>query len=363
MTRLSTATLLFAALLTTAPVRAVDDPPSIDQLYLAFIKGDTDIVARSLVTPDDFARVRADLFKAVGLRQGDWRPTHEAFLFEVAMTGLARRWPDARMLLDASRRLMVGRRDAIGARPEMDRFEIAFHEAAVALLAGASGASAAQGYLDAISTRLPPPPGEAPATTPRLEAPRLLLMRAIVQEMTTLPFTHAAGARDPAPYLWMAAPRDRQLRQGLERAIALFDAAADAPTTADEAHVRTAFLLVRLGRVPEALARLDRIGTGAEPTVRYWAALVRGRALDAEGHSDAAIAAYEQAAALQPQAQTPAAALAALCLRAGDRDAALHWADVARTTPANVIDPWWQYFTGDFRLLADFVGTLREARP
>jgi hypothetical protein len=363
MARLSTATLLFAALLTAAPVGAADDPPSIDQLYLAFIKGDTGIVARSLVTPDDFARVRADLFKAVGLRQGDWRPTHEAFLFEVAMTGLARHWPDARMLLDASRRLMVGRRDAIGTRPEMDRFEITFHEAAVALLAGAAGAGAAQGYLDAITTRLPPLPGDAPATTPRLDAPRLLLMRAVVQEMTTMPFARAAVARDPAPYLWMAAPRDRELRQALERAIVLFDATAAAPATADEARVRSAFVLVRLGRVPEAIARLDRVSTGAEPAVRYWAALVRGRALDAQGDSAGAIAAYEQAAALQPQAQTPAAALAALCLRTGDRDRALHWAEVARATPESAIDPWWQYFTGDFRLLAGFVQDLREARP
>ncbi len=363
MAHLSTAMLLAAALSTAAPVGAADDPPSIDQIYLTFIKGDTDIVARSLVTPDDFAHVREDLFKAVGLRQGDWRPTHEAFLFEVAMTGLARRWPDARMLLDASRRLMVGRRDAIGARPEIDRFEITFHEAAVALLAGVAGAGAAQGYLDAIATRLPSLPGDAPATTPRLDAPRLLLMRAIVQEMTTLPFARAAVARDALPYLWTAAPRDRDLRQALERAIALFDAAAVAPATADEAHARAAFVLVRLGRMPESLARLDRISTDAEPTVRYWAALVRGRALDAQGDSTAAIAAYEQAAALQPQAQTPATALAALSLRAGDRDRALHWADVARTTPEDVVDPWWQYFTGDFRRLAGFVSELRAARP
>jgi hypothetical protein len=91
--------------------------------------------------------------------------------------------------------------------------------------------------------------------------------------------------------------------------------------------------------------------------------LVRGRALDAGGDPTAAIAAYERAAALQPHAQTPAAALAALCLRTGDRDAALHWADVARTTPADTIDPWWQYFTGDFRLLGGWVKDLREARP
>jgi tetratricopeptide (TPR) repeat protein len=363
MAHLSTAVLLVAALAAAAPIRAADDPPSIDALYLAFIKGDPGIVARTLVTPDDFARVRADLFKAVGLRQGDWRPTHEAFLFEVAMTGIARHWPDARMLLDASRRLMVGRRDPIGANPDIDRFEVTFHEAAVALLAGAAGAGAAGNYLDAIAQRLPPAPGEPPATTPRLDAPRLVLMRAIVQEMTTLPFTRAAVASDPRPYLWMAAPRDGELRRALERAVALFDAAATNPATADEAQVRAAFVLARLGRVPDALARLDRVSAGADPTVRYWMALVRGRALDAQGETTAAIAAYERAAALQPRAQTPAAALAALSLRAGDRDRALHWADVARTTPADVVDPWWQYFTGDFRLLAGWVRDLREARP
>jgi hypothetical protein len=360
---LSIAMLLVATLSMTARVGAVDDPPSIDQLYLAFIKGDPGIVERTLAAPDDFARVRDDLFKAVGLRQGDWRPTHEAFLFEVAMAGIARGWPDARMLLDASRRLMVGRRDAIGARPELDRFEITFHEAAVALLAGAAGAGAADNYLKAIATRLPPAPGDPPATTPRLDAPRLLLMRAIVQEMTTMPFTHAAVASGPAPYLWMAAPRDRELHQALERAVVLFDAASEGPATADEAQVRAAFVLVRLGRAAEALTRLDRVTPDAEPTVRYWAALVRGRALDAHADPTAAITAYERAAALQPRAQTPAAALAALSLRAGDRDSARHWAGVARTTPADTIDPWWQYFTGDFRLLASRVRELREARP
>jgi hypothetical protein len=363
MARLSTAVLLVAALAAAAPARAIDDPPSIDDLYLAFLDGDTAIVARTLVTPEDFARVRADLFKAVGLRQGDWRPTHEAFFFEVAMTGIARHWPDARVLLDASRRLMVGRRDPIGARPDLDRFEITFHEAAVALLAGTAGPAAASTYLQAIATRLPPAPGDPPATTPRLDAPRLLLMRAIVQEMTTLPFARAAVATRPEPYLWTADPGDRDLRQALDRALVLFDAASQTPAVADEAEVRAAFVLVRLGRAPEALARLDRVSAGAEPAVRYWGALVRGRALDAQGDLAGASAAYEAAAALQPQAQTPAVALAALSLRAGARDAALHWAEVARTTPDAALDPWWQYFTGDFRRLAGLVGQLREARP
>jgi hypothetical protein len=42
------------------------------------------------------------------------------------------------------------------------------------------------------------------------------------------------------------------------------------------------------------------------------------------------------------------------------RDEARRWAAMAQSRPADAIDPWWQYWQGDFRFISDWLGTLRR---
>jgi hypothetical protein len=76
---------------------------------------------------------------------------------------------------------------------------------------------------------------------------------------------------------------------------------------------------------------------------------------------DEAIAAYERAAALYPDAQTPAAALVPVLIKANRLDEALRWSAVARTRTSTAADPWWQYRSSGGRLVTDWVHELRAA--
>jgi tetratricopeptide (TPR) repeat protein len=331
--------------------------PSLDEMYLAYSKGDTDVVARSLQTRDDFTALRASLFAAIGLRKNDWRPTHAALLFDVAMAGFNRGWPDALTLLLSTRDMIVGRKDPPGARPEIDRFEITFHHAAIAFLQGRPMQEAAQSYLQSLEKRIAP---QEDPDRPVLVDPQIALTRALTLEMGTMPFLTQEA--DRAGYAWVVPPRDGDTRRKVEAALAAMTGAAGIESTAAEANVRRAFLLHRLGQNEDALPLLDQTSS-TDPIVIYWSQLIRGRVLGALDRTDEAAAAYEQAAASQPQAQTPAVALSTLFLLHDRREDALHWADVARTRTGQPVDPWLRYLFGDARRLPGWVQALREARP
>jgi hypothetical protein len=127
--------------------------------------------------------------------------------------------------------------------------------------------------------------------------------------------------------------------------------------------VRRGFLLFRLGRRAEALAVLTATGNIADATLGYWAALFRGRVLETEGTPDDAAAAYERAAALFPGSQTPAVALASLWKRHDRPIDAGRWAAAVTSGQRAGLDPWWEYWSGDYRLLTTWVAALRSSRP
>jgi tetratricopeptide (TPR) repeat protein len=81
------------------------------------------------------------------------------------------------------------------------------------------------------------------------------------------------------------------------------------------------------------------------------------------GRPQEAIASFERAAALKPDAQTPAVALTSIFLKLDDREQALGWAERARTTTENRNDPWPQYWSGSARFLERWLADLREFRP
>jgi tetratricopeptide (TPR) repeat protein len=155
---------------------------------------------------------------------------------------------------------------------------------------------------------------------------------------------------------------DRGTRRQLDDIGQLFELAAADDETRDEASVRRAFVLYRLGANQQALALLEPAAP-SDDVVDFWRELIRGRVLVALGRQADSISAFERATMLYPDAQTPAVALMTIFLKAGDRDLALGWAERARTTTDNRGDPWPAYWGGYSRFLGRWLTELREWQP
>jgi tetratricopeptide (TPR) repeat protein len=342
------------------PVRAVRQA-ALEALYAAYLAGDANAIGRQLRTEADFRALRGDIFLALRDARGAWRPSRATFLLELSLVGSLRGWTDASLLLTGARDLVLHRPAPIGTRPAEDAFEITFHRTAVALLVSRRELNEAVGYLTAIAPRVRATPGTG---EPTLVDPRIALVQACIRDVRTAPF-EASVLQDPdrLPSLTID-PNSALLRTQSDAALAAYREAERLSPVADEARVRRGLLLHRLGRQAEALAALDVApAAGADPAVDYWRMLFRGRVLQALDRPEEAAAAYEAAARGWPGAQTPAVALAALAQQQDRPDDARRWAALARTTSADTIDPWWQYWTGDFRFAGSWFDDLRQVRP
>ena len=95
----------------------------------------------------------------------------------------------------------------------------------------------------------------------------------------------------------------------------------------------------------------------------YYGNLFLGAAEEELGHRDAARLAYEQAAALYPDAQSPLVALSRLARRYGDRPGALRAIQrvFALSSDANERnDPWWTYNVAQARNADALLEELRR---
>jgi tetratricopeptide (TPR) repeat protein len=347
----------------TAPLAAADargGRTRFDDLHATYAAGDTAVIAREFRSRGDFERLRPDLLTTLSRWTSEWSPSRAAFALDVALTAFAQRWPDPGRLLAAARDIVIARPGAFGTKPEDDRFELLFHRSAVAILAALNAPRDVEAYLDGIASRVGTTRDGLAAGRP-VDA-RLALARAAARERLTIPLLLAAASRSDERRTWIAAGDDNEAERRLRAVLEALEIAADHPDTRVEATVRRAFVLHRLGEQAAALETLDAIAAEGDPLVESWRALIRGRILSAIGRPDEAIRAYERAAALAPDAQTPAAALAALHLRLGDRDQAQRWAERARSTPEDGRDPWPAYWMGDSRYLPGWLDEIRRTR-
>jgi tetratricopeptide (TPR) repeat protein len=134
------------------------------------------------------------------------------------------------------------------------------------------------------------------------------------------------------------------VREELRIAQDLFERALRATPDLGEARIRLGHVLGRLGRPADAVEQLTRARTD-DKQLRYYAALLLGRELDAAGRRAEAVAAYQRAAAIYPSAPSPWLALSELAARAGERSAAASSALAAMTLAQDSppADPWWSY--------------------
>jgi tetratricopeptide (TPR) repeat protein len=331
----------------------VQSPPvTLPFLLDAYAAGDYGVISRSLETEATFERMREELDDTSAEWQQRPRPQMAVFLIDLALAAHNRQWVHWLDIICVGRqfvtRLPIGGSCRKGLRPrpvglgaDDDAFEIAWHKTLVALLEGQRRPDfVADEGIGPLEDRMAPAP--RPDGDPRLVDPWIAIHRGFVREQEAIV--------SPA-----------KLEDSGRAAIEQYDEAAEYLSTRTEALVRKGWLLLRLGEPTAALAALESLAEpAADPAVVYWKHLFRARALVALGRQDDAMPAYERARALIPGAQAPVVGLMALELGRDRRAEAYRWAELVRRPPdVQAHDPWWDYWSGDFRF---FAGRLVELR-
>ena len=188
------------------------------------------------------------------------------------------------------------------------------------------------------------------------DEPRFLLARAIVSDQRSviagvpvLPVRPSLIGNRPAPP-----------PVNTDEIVAMYETAAAHPLTRAEALVRLGWLLHRLQRDEEALARL-REAASAEPPdahVRYLRDLLTGQALMALDRPGEAVDYFRRSTRVMPGAQSARVALMSALSMTGDRNGAESLAESIQTAP-DTLDPWWMYWQGLYREYPDALRRLR----
>ena len=159
-------------------------------------------------------------------------------------------------------------------------------------------------------------------------------------------------------------------RGELNTADGLFGRAIKLNPTLAQARLHLGHVLAEQGEHKQALAELTQaLAAIKNPDLLYYGHLFSGRSAAALGQTAAASNAFEQAARLKPNAQSPLLALSQLAYSRGDTGAAVAMlARVAALPQLDTDDPWWVYnaSVGLFffePLRQNIVETLRAEMP
>ncbi|HUF48752.1 MAG TPA: hypothetical protein VMM93_13125 [Vicinamibacterales bacterium] len=345
------------------PPAAQFAPQSLAPLFAAYASGDFAVVARELTSAVDFNHIREkELERTIAEWKEDRRPVQAAFLLDLALTAHNRRWDTWLDVICMGREFLTSRPlDAVS--PDDDAFEIAWHKTSIALLEGQRRPDFLLGQgLEPLAERMTAAAaiGAERLVDPWIEVAwgRLYEQRALVG--TTLPpprNCYSQSRRRPA----LPSGGTSMKNEG-PRALSHYDEAARFPSTRSEALVRKAWVLVQMGRPDDAIAALGAIDQPfGDDALRYWSQLFRGRALAALARPDEAVAAYDTALVVAPGAQAPHVGAIAVELSRNGRDEAYRRAAlVRRPRDPLATDPWWVYWSGDFRLFEERMMTLRR---
>jgi VWFA-related protein len=189
----------------------------------------------------------------------------------------------------------------------------------------------------------------------------LLLERAVITEtLGSRAFSGSGTRRLSAAEASEVAPGELPKAESLYREVLVA-----APGQA-EARLRLGRTLFLEGRLPEAIAELDRVLAGRpSPGDAQLAQLFAGAALEASGDPTAALARYEKAGALLPHSRVAAMASARLLARTASEGQARTRLIrlVSRTDEAKPTDePWWRYRLGGFGEDAGFDERMARLR-
>lgn len=222
---------------------------------------------------------------------------------------------------------------------EPDAFEQYWHFAALTLLEGSLRPAVTEAFAARALERFP---GE----------PRFLLSRAIAVDQRWATRSESKAVNEAGK---PTASHVLDVRRSYAAAMA-------SPDTAPEARIRFGWFLHRAGLDDEARAQLTdpQAAAATEPALRYLRQLCLGHVLWALRQEDQAVAAYREALAIVPDAQSARVALMNAFLLRGDRAAAESYAEQVQTNTSGAIDPWWMYWQGQYRLHPQTMARVRE---
>jgi hypothetical protein len=310
--------------------------PTVAALFNLYRQGQFEAFTGQLARVRDFGALR----KQIAREGAGWPPEAKAaFLLETADAALqykaltVRTGPEVELFEDACKAVRQ-------LRPQ-GQFEVAWHAMALSVL------SARYASVISVADHLKHLRG-------RFDEGRMALIRAMPGERTAW---HEATQVQPTLIgpaendMWFA-QRSRTGRAAMRDVVNLFETARRYESVRAEATLRQAALLATWDQDGEALPLLATVETMSDdPWLRYMAALVSGRSLEAVGrHSDAQVA-YRAAVNLQANGKAARLALASLVFSAGGRDEADRLVAEALSERAGPPDPWKEFLLGDFRFL------------
>ena len=316
----------------------VSPEPTATELFNFYRLRQFDSFATKAALVQDFGALR----KQIARESTAWpAETKAAFLLETADAALQRKpltvrtGPEVELFEDACK--------AVRQLPPQGQFEAAWHAVALSVLSAryASGVSV-DDHLKHIRGRF--------------DEGRMALVRAMrgernawyeaTQVQPTLPKT------GPEPMEGFLPSRSRLGRAEMRGVVKLFEAARRFESVRAEATLRQAALLATWEQHAEALPLLATVESlSGDPWLRYMAALVSGRSLEAVGRRRDAQLAYKTAVDLQINGKTARLALAAMVFATGERTEADRLVSEALTDRPGSPDPWKDFLAGDFRLL------------
>jgi tetratricopeptide (TPR) repeat protein len=159
----------------------------------------------------------------------------------------------------------------------------------------------------------------------------------------------------------------KNVGESLSDAERAFARAIALDATMTEAHVRLAHVRLLLGRPTDALRQFERLPQSEDAVVSFYAALIKGKALEAVDRLDDAAAAYHRGLELFPDAASVNLALSSIEQRRGDTSRAASFARRAVESPDGNppgMDPFAVYFLGRGRTVDEawrrFVAALEQ---
>lgn len=336
MLRCSSA-LVLALFLSQPSSVAQSADPTAAELFSAYQQRQYEKFTGQLARVTDFG----DLRKQIARQAKDWpAEAKAAFLLETADAALrhkeltTRTGPEVDLFEDACK--------AVRQLPLQGEFEAAWHAVALSVLSARyAGVISVDDHLKHIRGRF--------------DEGRIALIRTMRGERNA--WYEATQVIQPTfdgpdPTGGMVPLLGRRGHAEMRDVVKLFEAARQFESVRAEATLRQAAMLSTWGAHGEALPLLAAMGgLSDDPWLRYMAALITGRSLEANGRGKDAQAAYQSAVNLQTNGKAARLALASMVFATGGREEADRLVSEALSERAGPVDPWKEFLGGDFRFL------------
>ena len=279
-----------------------------------------------------------------------------AFAIEAVVAGRDPFFPDR--LLNIGRELLENDAKPLGIDAEADRFEVLWHQTAIAAMESTESFTRLRRYVDEIAPRYDS------ARRRGFDVPtRFLLARG----HAALGVCCREQMPGPSPGIITIVnyrPRVEGEMPTLDGAVLFFRQAAAIPALEVEALIRAGVAMHGAGRHEAALGFLERVPAHDDMPLGYVQHLTRGHVIDELNRPADAAAAYRRAMEYMPTSQSAAIGLAAALLRAGDTEAAAQAAVSAKRLPRVSLgaDPRVTFRRADARFIPSWLAEIRRLR-